>query len=122
MAFVKKLITSLTVRSPVRIFGGRVLYWCGSAFRVDLACRYISSTAVAALHRMFSDIYGHPGKIDWTVNLLVKDAKLAGQTSYQGLISHCYGKTGLILISVFQFVFAYGAMCGELLFVFPPVS
>ncbi|KAL2920241.1 hypothetical protein HK105_200309 [Polyrhizophydium stewartii] len=49
--------------------------------------------------------------VDWTVLLLVHDAKLAGQSTYQGLIAHCFGKRGLIAVSVFQFVFAYGAMC-----------
>ena len=49
--------------------------------------------------------------VDWTVLLLVKDAKLAGKATYQGLIQHCYGRQGLILISFAQFIFAYGAMC-----------
>jgi sodium-coupled neutral amino acid transporter 11 len=49
--------------------------------------------------------------VDYTVRLLVLDAKLSSQTSYQGLVKHCFGKTGFIAISFFQFIFAYGAMC-----------
>jgi sodium-coupled neutral amino acid transporter 11 len=46
--------------------------------------------------------------LDWTVRLLVTDAKLSGQKTYQSLIDFCYGKTGLWAISIFQFIFAYG--------------
>ncbi|KAI8592233.1 transmembrane amino acid transporter protein-domain-containing protein [Geranomyces variabilis] len=49
--------------------------------------------------------------VDWTVNLLIRDAKMAGKNSYQDLVWHCFGKRGYIAISVFQFIFAYGAMC-----------
>ncbi|KAI8814266.1 AAAP amino acid permease [Cladochytrium replicatum] len=49
--------------------------------------------------------------VDWTVNLLVADAKLASKTTYLGLVSHCFGKWGYTVIGVFQFLFAYGAMC-----------
>ncbi|KAJ3120241.1 hypothetical protein HK098_004765 [Nowakowskiella sp. JEL0407] len=49
--------------------------------------------------------------VDYTVTLLVADGKLAGQKSYQRLVWHCFGNKGLIVISVFQFIFAYGAMC-----------
>ncbi|KAI8819902.1 transmembrane amino acid transporter protein superfamily [Fimicolochytrium jonesii] len=49
--------------------------------------------------------------VDWTVNLLIKDGKMAGKSSYQDLIWHCFGQRGYITISIFQFIFAYGAMC-----------
>ncbi|KAI8926693.1 transmembrane amino acid transporter protein-domain-containing protein [Entophlyctis helioformis] len=49
--------------------------------------------------------------VDQTVLLLVLDAKLSGQSTYQGLIAYCYGKRGLLIVSLFQFIFAYGAMC-----------
>ncbi|KAI9292903.1 hypothetical protein K502DRAFT_338222 [Neoconidiobolus thromboides FSU 785] len=48
---------------------------------------------------------------DWTINLLVHNAKLSGTKSYQELAHFCFGKFGLILISVSQFVFAFGGMC-----------
>ncbi|KND04095.1 uncharacterized protein SPPG_01537 [Spizellomyces punctatus DAOM BR117] len=49
--------------------------------------------------------------VDWTVNLLIVDGKLAGTRSYQELVKRCFGRWGFIAVSVFQFVFAYGAMC-----------
>ncbi|KAJ3014706.1 hypothetical protein HKX48_004999 [Thoreauomyces humboldtii] len=50
-------------------------------------------------------------RVDWTVNLLIRDAKMSGTNSYQDLVWHCFGKRGYMAISVFQFIFAYGAMC-----------
>jgi sodium-coupled neutral amino acid transporter 11 len=49
--------------------------------------------------------------VDYTVILLVTDGKLAGKSTYQGLIDYCFGSKGLLVVSVFQFIFAYGAMC-----------
>ncbi|KAJ3320389.1 hypothetical protein HDV06_005312 [Boothiomyces sp. JEL0866] len=49
--------------------------------------------------------------VDQTVLLLVLNGKMSGQYTYQGLIKFCYGDKGFLLISIFQFIFAYGAMC-----------
>ncbi|KAG0251273.1 hypothetical protein BG011_007731 [Mortierella polycephala] len=49
--------------------------------------------------------------VDWTVRLLVHSAKLSGRATYQDLLMFCFGKMGLIMISIFQFIFAFGAMC-----------
>ncbi|KAG0374112.1 hypothetical protein BGX24_010818 [Mortierella sp. AD032] len=49
--------------------------------------------------------------VDWTVGLLVHSGKLSGRTTYQDLLEFCFGKAGLIMISIFQFIFAFGAMC-----------
>jgi sodium-coupled neutral amino acid transporter 11 len=49
--------------------------------------------------------------VDYTVILLIRNAKLAGQSTYQGLIEFCFGSRGLLTISIFQFIFAYGALC-----------
>ncbi|KAF9277333.1 hypothetical protein BGZ68_009379 [Mortierella alpina] len=49
--------------------------------------------------------------VDWTVGLLVHSGKLSGRTTYQDLLMFCFGKMGLIMISIFQFIFAFGAMC-----------
>ncbi|KAI8900633.1 transmembrane amino acid transporter protein-domain-containing protein [Globomyces pollinis-pini] len=46
-----------------------------------------------------------------TVVLLIHNGRLSGKNTYQGLVMHCYGQNGLLIISVFQFIFAYGAMC-----------
>ncbi|KAG0053716.1 hypothetical protein BGZ83_000526 [Gryganskiella cystojenkinii] len=47
---------------------------------------------------------------DWTVGLLVHNGKLSGRQTYQDLLMFCFGKAGLIMISIFQFIFAFGAM------------
>ncbi|KAF9433823.1 hypothetical protein BGZ76_008942 [Entomortierella beljakovae] len=49
--------------------------------------------------------------VDWTVQLLVHAGKLSGRMTYQDLLMFCFGKAGLIMISIFQFIFAFGAMC-----------
>jgi len=46
--------------------------------------------------------------VDWTIRLLVINAKLSGRNSYQDVMYFCFGKSGLIAISVFQFAFAFG--------------
>lgn len=49
--------------------------------------------------------------VDWTVRLLVTTSKLASRHNYQDLMEFAFGKAGLITISIFQFAFAFGAMC-----------
>ncbi|RGB28819.1 AAAP amino acid permease [Rhizophagus diaphanus] len=49
--------------------------------------------------------------VDWTIRLLIYNAKLSGRNSYQEVMQFCFGKSGLIIISGFQFVFAFGGMC-----------
>ncbi|CAG8559864.1 16097_t:CDS:2 [Cetraspora pellucida] len=46
--------------------------------------------------------------VDWTIRLLVLNSKLSGRSSYQDIMHFCFGKSGLIAISLFQFVFAFG--------------
>ncbi|KAI0391022.1 acid protease [Xylariaceae sp. FL0594] len=48
--------------------------------------------------------------IDWTIRLIVINSKLSGQNSFQGTVEHCFGHTGLIAISLAQWVFAFGGM------------
>ncbi|KAJ3361454.1 hypothetical protein GGF31_002233, partial [Allomyces arbusculus] len=48
---------------------------------------------------------------DWTVVLLVKAGKVSGKSSYQSLVDSVVGKRGSFLVAMFQFVFAFGAMC-----------
>ncbi|CAG8826026.1 24433_t:CDS:2, partial [Gigaspora rosea] len=47
--------------------------------------------------------------VDWTIRLLVLNAKLSGRNSYQEIMNFCFGRTGMVAISFFQFVFAFGA-------------
>lgn len=38
----------------------------------------------------------------------MRTGKLAGHDTYQGLVAFCFGRVGLVAISVFQLVFAFG--------------
>ncbi|KAI8329711.1 transmembrane amino acid transporter protein-domain-containing protein [Chlamydoabsidia padenii] len=49
--------------------------------------------------------------VDWTIRLLIFNGKLAGRSTYQDLLQFTFGRPGLIAISIFQFVFAFGGMC-----------
>lgn len=46
--------------------------------------------------------------IDWTIRLIVVNAKLSGTDTYQATCRKCFGKTGLIAISLAQGCFAFG--------------
>ena len=48
--------------------------------------------------------------IDWTICLIVINSKLSGTNSFQGTVEYCFGKAGLIAISVAQWAFAFGGM------------
>ena len=48
--------------------------------------------------------------VDWTIRLIVINSKMSGANSFQGTMQHCYGKSGLIAISVAQWAFAFGGM------------
>ena len=48
--------------------------------------------------------------VDWTICLIVVNSKLSGANSFQGTVEHCFGKKGLIAISLAQWIFAFGGM------------
>jgi solute carrier family 38 (sodium-coupled neutral amino acid transporter), member 11 len=48
--------------------------------------------------------------IDWTICLIVINSKLSGTNSFQGTVEYCFGKPGLIAISLAQWLFAFGGM------------
>jgi len=48
---------------------------------------------------------------DWTIRLIVLNAKLSGRGTYIEIMGHCFGQRGRIAVSIFQFVFAFGGMC-----------
>lgn len=48
--------------------------------------------------------------VDWTICLIVVNSKLAGADSFQGTVEKCFGKSGLIAISLAQWIFAFGGM------------
>lgn len=51
------------------------------------------------------------GVTDWTIRLIVINAKLSGGRSYIDIMSTCYGSSGRAAISFFQFAFAFGGKC-----------
>jgi solute carrier family 38 (sodium-coupled neutral amino acid transporter), member 11 len=42
--------------------------------------------------------------VDWTICLIVINAKLSGTESYQATVEHCFGKSGLVAISLAQWL------------------
>ncbi|KAK5003931.1 hypothetical protein LTR28_009571, partial [Elasticomyces elasticus] len=48
--------------------------------------------------------------VDWTIRLIVTNSKLSGANSFQATVEHCYGKSGLVAISIAQWAFAFGGM------------
>lgn len=40
--------------------------------------------------------------VDWTIRLIVVNSKLSGANSFQATMQHCYGRVGLIAISLAQ--------------------
>ncbi|KAK9387179.1 transmembrane amino acid transporter protein-domain-containing protein [Lipomyces mesembrius] len=46
--------------------------------------------------------------IDWTIRLMVVNAKLSGTNSYQATVSACFGRAGYLAISLAQGLFAFG--------------
>jgi sodium-coupled neutral amino acid transporter 11 len=48
--------------------------------------------------------------VDWTICLIVVNSKLSGASSFQGTVERCFGRPGLVAISVAQWVFAFGGM------------
>ncbi|KAF8070129.1 amino acid transporter [Lyophyllum atratum] len=51
------------------------------------------------------------GVTDWTIRLIVVNAKLSGRHSYIDIMDHCFGSSGRAAVSFFQFSFAFGGMC-----------
>lgn len=47
---------------------------------------------------------------DWTVRLMVVNAKLTGQKSYTDIMEACFGTAGRAAVSFFQLTFAFGGM------------
>ncbi|KAJ6108070.1 hypothetical protein N7523_009393 [Penicillium sp. IBT 18751x] len=48
--------------------------------------------------------------VDWTIRLIVINSKLSGADSFQATMQHCFGRSGLIAISIAQWAFAFGGM------------
>ena len=48
--------------------------------------------------------------VDWTIRLIIVNSKLSGADSFQGTVQHCFGKSGLVAISIAQWAFAFGGM------------
>lgn len=48
------------------------------------------------------------GVTDWTIRLVVLNAKLSGRESYTEVMHYCFGHWGSAGVSFFQFAFAFG--------------
>ncbi|PSR78799.1 transmembrane amino acid transporter [Coniella lustricola] len=48
--------------------------------------------------------------VDWTICLIVVNSKLCGANSFQGTVEKCFGRSGLVAISLAQWLFAFGGM------------
>lgn len=48
--------------------------------------------------------------VDWTIRLIVVNSKLSGTNSFQGTVEKCFGRVGLVGISLAQWAFAFGGM------------
>ncbi|CAD6505214.1 BgTH12-00707 [Blumeria graminis f. sp. triticale] len=48
--------------------------------------------------------------VDWTIRLIVINSKLSGRRTFQGTVEYCFGRTGLVAISLAQWAFAFGGM------------
>ncbi|GAC98817.1 amino acid transporter [Pseudozyma hubeiensis SY62] len=48
---------------------------------------------------------------DWTIRLIVLNAKLSGRITYIEIMEHCFGHNGKAAVSIFQFAFGFGGMC-----------
>ncbi|KAF2490838.1 hypothetical protein BU16DRAFT_469721 [Lophium mytilinum] len=48
--------------------------------------------------------------VDWTIRLIVINSKLSGADSFQATMEKCFGKSGLVAISLAQWLFAFGGM------------
>lgn len=56
------------------------------------------------LSREYHDFVPHNAhfgvQVDWTIQLIVINSKLSGANSFQATVEYCYGKSGLVAISV----------------------
>ncbi|CCG83285.1 Putative uncharacterized protein [Taphrina deformans PYCC 5710] len=50
--------------------------------------------------------------VDWTIRLIVINAKLTGKDSYQDIVESSFGQAGLVAVSLAQVLFAFGGMTG----------
>lgn len=46
--------------------------------------------------------------VDWTICLIVINSKLSGTDSFQATVQHCFGKSGLVAISLAQWLLYVG--------------
>jgi sodium-coupled neutral amino acid transporter 11 len=46
--------------------------------------------------------------IDWTIRLIVINSKLSGTDSFQATVQYCFGRSGLVAISLAQWMLYVG--------------
>ncbi|KAF5393508.1 hypothetical protein D9757_000592 [Collybiopsis confluens] len=55
------------------------------------------------------------GVTDWTIRLIVINAKLSGSHTYIDIMNRCFGSSGRAAVSFFQFSFAFGGKLASLI-------
>ena len=60
----------------------------------------VGTTSLLTLLKSLSD----GRQVDWTIRLIVINSKLSGANSFQATMEHCFGRAGLIAISVSMLV------------------
>jgi solute carrier family 38 (sodium-coupled neutral amino acid transporter), member 11 len=56
------------------------------------------------------------GQVDWTIRLIVINSKLSGANSFQATVEACFGRSGLIAISVSLYAHnIVGVTCSDVL-------
>lgn len=74
----------------VLLVGLTVTVWLGGKALLDVVRRGLTDKS---------------NQVDWTIRLIVINSKLSGANSFQATMEHCFGKAGLIAISVWFTVF-----------------
>jgi sodium-coupled neutral amino acid transporter 11 len=49
---------------------------------------------------------------NYTLRLMIRNGELAGSSSYQGVMTTCFGRTGFVITSIMQFLFPFLSMVG----------
>ena len=81
-------------------------------------CRYFSGAGIIGQPYAFRQaglvtgillLVGLTITVDWTIRLIVINSKLSGSNSFQATVERCFGRNGLIAISVAQWALLVNA-------------
>ena len=49
---------------------------------------------------------------NYTLRLMIRNGELSGSSSYQGVMTFCFGRPGFVFISIIQFIFPFLSVVG----------